>query len=83
MSETEKDDPVFAHPIEEEFAKLLDYYGIEWQYEPRTFVLARDDDGNATNAFTPDFYTGVITMVEYTIIFLIMGIIIANRRKME
>lgn len=48
--------PNFAHPIEEEFARILDYYGVEWQYEPRTFVLARDDQQRITEAFTPDFY---------------------------
>jgi hypoxanthine phosphoribosyltransferase len=46
----------FAHPIEEEFAAILDYYGIDWQYEPRSFVLARDEDGAVTEGFSPDFY---------------------------
>ena len=48
--------PVFVHPIEEEFARILDYYGIRWEYEPRQFALARDEDGRITEAFTPDFY---------------------------
>lgn len=48
--------PAFAHPIEEEFARILDYYGITWQYEPRTFPLEWDSEGNVTTAFTPDFY---------------------------
>ncbi|MER3452612.1 MAG: hypothetical protein C4344_02725, partial [Acidimicrobiia bacterium] len=39
-----------------QFAKLLDFYGIEWEYEPRTFTLARDRHGNPREAFTPDFY---------------------------
>ncbi len=46
----------FSHPIEEEFARILDYYGIEWEYEPHTFTLARDEEGNVTEAFSPDFY---------------------------
>ncbi len=46
----------FVHPIEEEFARILDFYGIEWQYEPRTFDLEWDEDGKVTLAFTPDFY---------------------------
>jgi hypothetical protein len=46
----------FVHPIEEEFARILDYYGVEWQYEPRTFPLAWDRTGKVTEAFTPDFY---------------------------
>jgi len=46
----------FAHNSERQFAKLLDFYGIEWQYEPRTFTLERDGDGRPAQAFTPDFY---------------------------
>ena len=48
--------PEFAHPLEESFARILDFYGIEWEYEPRTFELAWDDGGMVTEAFTPDFY---------------------------
>lgn len=46
----------FAHPSEEEFAKVLDFYRIRWEYEPKTFPIAWDDTGNATEAFAPDFY---------------------------
>ena len=46
----------FAHNSERQFAKLLDFYGIVWDYEPRTFTLERDRDGQPTQAFTPDFY---------------------------
>ncbi|MCP5100016.1 MAG: hypothetical protein GY943_31060 [Chloroflexi bacterium] len=46
----------FVHPIEAEFAKILDYYGIEWEYEPHTFKLEWDEHGNVTKAFSPDFY---------------------------
>ena len=48
--------PVFAHPIEESFTKILDFYGIEWKYEPRVFPLHWDDNENVTEAFSPDFY---------------------------
>src|SRR6266481_9096726 len=48
--------PRFASPAELECAKVLDYYDVPWEYEPRTFVLAEDDDGRVTEAFTPDFY---------------------------
>jgi hypothetical protein len=34
----------------------LDFYGIVWAYEPRTFVLEWDGEGHAAQAFTPDFY---------------------------
>ena len=36
-----------------EAARLL---RIAWEYEPRTFALERDRDGNPAQAFTPDFY---------------------------
>lgn len=48
--------PNFIHPSEEVFARILDFYGIPWEYEPRTFPLEEDEDGNVTKAFTPDFY---------------------------
>lgn len=46
----------FAHASERQFAQLLDFYGISWQYEPRSFDLERDGEGNVTQRFTPDFY---------------------------
>jgi len=46
----------FSHPLEEQFARILDYYGIEWQYEPTTFDLEWDDSGQVSLAFSPDFY---------------------------
>ena len=48
--------PRFANQIEVECAKILDFYGIPWDYEPRSFVLERAPDGRVTRAFTPDFY---------------------------
>ena len=46
----------FGHPSEEMFANLLDFYRIQWEYEPRSFPLQWDKDGRVTEAFTPDFY---------------------------
>jgi hypothetical protein len=46
----------FAHESERQFAQLLDFYQIEWEYEPRSFDLEFDKDGNITQRFTPDFY---------------------------
>jgi hypothetical protein len=46
----------FTHPSEQIFANLLDFYRIEWAYEPRCFPLQWDKDGRVTEAFTPDFY---------------------------
>src|SRR6266536_1145164 len=48
--------PRFANRAELECAKVLDYYGVPWEYEPTTFVLETDEDGRITEAFTPDFY---------------------------
>jgi bifunctional protein TilS/HprT len=46
----------FVHGSERQFAKLLDFYGVAWQYEPHTFVLSRNAAGHPTEAFSPDFY---------------------------
>ncbi|GAB4556862.1 MAG: hypothetical protein Kow0047_00700 [Anaerolineae bacterium] len=56
MTDRERPRPRFAHPIEEAFARILDFYGIAWEYEPRTFPLEWDEDGNVVEAFSPDFY---------------------------
>src|SRR5438094_878105 len=48
--------PRFANRAELECAKLLDYYGVPWEYEPRTFVLETDAEGRVMEAFKPDFY---------------------------
>jgi len=47
---------VFGHPSEQMFANLLDFYRIQWEYEPRSFPLQWDKDGHVIEAFTPDFY---------------------------
>jgi hypoxanthine phosphoribosyltransferase len=45
--------PRFANDAERECARLLDFYGVPWEYEPRTFAL---EEVRVTQAFTPDFY---------------------------
>jgi hypoxanthine phosphoribosyltransferase len=45
----------YHHDSEAEFGRLLDYYGIEWQYEPHQFPL-QWRDGRPIEMFTPDFY---------------------------
>lgn len=45
----------FAHASEKEFAQILDFYNIEWVYEPRSFPLRWQGD-KVTEMFTPDFY---------------------------
>lgn len=46
----------FDHRSEQQFARLLDFYEIDWEYEPRTFQLSPEDEGGTPQEFTPDFY---------------------------
>lgn len=46
----------FANESEREFADILNFYQIKWKYEPRSFPIEWDDQGNVTKYFTPDFY---------------------------
>jgi hypothetical protein len=46
----------FAHESERQFARLLDFYRIDWEYEPHTFDVEWDAEGNVLKRFTPDFY---------------------------
>ena len=46
----------FAHASERQFARLLDFYQIAWDYEPTSFDIAWDHEGNVVQRFTPDFY---------------------------
>ena len=46
----------FAHASEHQFARLLDFYQIEWSYETTSFDLEWDKEGNVIQRFTPDFY---------------------------
>lgn len=46
----------FGHPSEEIFANLLDFYRIAWEYEPKSFPIAWDQNGKVLESFTPDFY---------------------------
>lgn len=47
---------IFAHESEKKFARILDFYRIKWEYEPMSFTLEWDGNGNPTSSFTPDFY---------------------------
>lgn len=48
--------PSFAHPSEMDFAGVLDFYRIKWQYEPKSFPIKWDEEGRIIEEFTPDFY---------------------------
>lgn len=56
MTQSEPNQPRFSHPAEQAFARILDFYGIRWEYEPRTFALDWDENGKIIEAFSPDFY---------------------------
>ena len=56
MGEGKRKEICFAHRSEEEFARLLDYYRVRWDYEPHVFVLEWDEHGEVKESFTPDFY---------------------------
>jgi hypoxanthine phosphoribosyltransferase len=49
-------EPRFAHASEAELARILDYYGVRWEYEPRTFPILWNTDGKVVESFSPDFY---------------------------
>jgi hypothetical protein len=56
LNQSATSQPTFVHPAEEAFARILEYYGLTWEYEPRTFPLEWDEQGNVIEAFAPDFY---------------------------
>ena len=46
----------FAHESEQRLARILDFYGVEWEYEPVEFVLDWGNDLRPSSAFRPDFW---------------------------
>lgn len=61
------DRPVLKNESESDFARILDMYQIDWKYEPKTFPIEWDAEGNVTLAFSPDFYlTDFDTYIELT-----------------
>ena len=48
--------PAFAHASEAELARILDFYAVAWEYEPRTFPILFDRSGSVRESFSPDFY---------------------------
>ncbi len=76
------EDARFAHESEEEFAGVLDFYGVRWQYEPRTFPLRHADDGRMIEAFSPDFYLPDLNLyIEITT--LKQGLVTDKHRKLR
>jgi hypoxanthine phosphoribosyltransferase len=48
--------PAFAHVSEAEFARILDYYQVRWEYEPHTFPILWNMAGDLLESFAPDFF---------------------------
>jgi hypothetical protein len=48
--------PSFAHESEVELARILDFYAVRWEYEPHTFPILWNLDGEVLESFSPDFY---------------------------
>ena len=48
--------PRFAHQSEAELARILDFYGVAWRYEPDVFPISWNADGAVVESFSPDFY---------------------------
>jgi hypothetical protein len=46
----------FAHASEAEMARILDFYAVRWEYEPTTFPILWNTDGDVIESFAPDFY---------------------------
>jgi hypothetical protein len=50
------DETRFAHASEAEMARILDFYAVRWEYEPTTFPILWNLDGDVVESFAPDFY---------------------------
>jgi hypothetical protein len=48
--------PAFAHASEAELARILDFYDVRWDYEPDTFPIGWNLEGDVVESFSPDFY---------------------------
>ena len=56
MTDEESPSYGFAHASEAEFARILDFYQVVWEYEPQVFPILWDLDGNVLESFAPDFF---------------------------
>ena len=48
--------PAFAHASEAELSRILDFYGVRWEYEPDVFPILWNTEGDVLESFSPDFY---------------------------
>ena len=74
--------PRFAHASEAELARIFDYYQVRWEYEPRTFAILWNLDGQVVESFAPDFYLPELDLfVELTT--LKQGLVRKKNRKLR
>jgi hypothetical protein len=43
-------------------ARILDFYAVRWEYEPTTFPILWNLDGEVVESFAPDFYLPELEM---------------------
>jgi hypothetical protein len=46
----------FAHASEAEMSRILDFYAVRWEYEPHTFPILWNLEGDVVESFSPDFW---------------------------
>ena len=74
--------PRFAHASEAELARIFDYYQVRWEYEPRSFAILWNLDGQVVESFAPDFYLPELDLfVELTT--LKQGLVRKKNRKLR
>ncbi len=72
----------FAHESEEEFARFLTFYNIDWHYEAACFALKRDEKRRVIESFTPDFYLPQLDLyIELTT--MKQGLVTRKNRKIR
>jgi len=58
----DRETPSFAHASEAEMARILDFYDVRWEYEPTTFPILWNLEGEVVESFSPDFYLPELDM---------------------
>jgi len=72
----------FAHASEAELARILDYYEVRWEYEPRAFPIRWNLAGVVIESFAPDFFLPDLDLyVELTT--LKQGLVRRKNRKLR
>ncbi len=56
VSADAREQAAFAHASEAEMARILDFYDVRWEYEPTTFPILWNLEGDVVESFSPDFY---------------------------